>query len=244
MGGGEEERRRVEFDSSNAGDGIMARPAVAKIVGPRKSPLETLGGSIPQTNKIPGSSLAPRQKDKLPTIPSSNKKKGKLSTKKKPGKEMGLGEKTKDMINDFVNPPKVCAVFVRSSFINYNLRYCAITMFVNTGGDYDTANIPLPEPLPEKRPIDQVHGVIEMCAPTTKHMNWVKIKTFKIMCYVNAFSHKSACTLAYCSACFEKWRGDGEREIRQRGEGERRKRRSNKQEDYLREHVATTRLEI
>ena len=68
----------------------MARPAVAEIVGPRKSPLETLGGSIPQTNKIPGSSLAPRRKDKLPTIPSSNKKEGELTSQKKVGKETAL----------------------------------------------------------------------------------------------------------------------------------------------------------
>ena len=111
------------------------------------------------------------------------------------GKETGLEEKTKDMINDFVNPPKVCVVCVTSSFINYNLRYW---------GGYDTANIPLPEPVPEKRQIDQVHGGIKMCAPTRKHMNWVAMKTFKIMCCVNAFSPKLACTLAYCPACFEK----------------------------------------
>jgi len=60
-------------------------------------------------------------------------------------------------------------------------------IFVNTGGNYDTANIPLPK----KRPIDDVHGVIKMCAPTMKHMNWVKMKTFKIMYCVNAFSPKS-----------------------------------------------------
>ena len=60
-------RRRVEAESTNAGDGTMARPAVAKIVGTRKSPPETLGDSIPQTTKIPGTSLAPRWKEKLPT---------------------------------------------------------------------------------------------------------------------------------------------------------------------------------
>jgi len=120
-------RRGVESESGNAGNGTMARPAVAEIVGTRKSPPETLGGSIPQTNKIPGSSLAPRQKEKSSTIPSLNKKKGKLLSKKKFGKETGRGEMTKDMINNFVNPPKVCVVCVISSFINYNLQYCTIT---------------------------------------------------------------------------------------------------------------------
>ena len=39
-------RRRVEVESANAGDGTMARPDVAEIVGTRKSPPETLGDSI------------------------------------------------------------------------------------------------------------------------------------------------------------------------------------------------------
>ena len=43
-------RRRVELESANAGDGTMARPAVAEIVGTQKSPPETLGGVNP-TNK-------------------------------------------------------------------------------------------------------------------------------------------------------------------------------------------------
>ena len=63
-----------------------------------------------------------------------------------------------------------------------------------------------------------------MCRPTTKHMNWVALKTFKIMCCVNAFSAKSSCTLAYCPGCFEKredvWR-----------EGDKKKRRGGRKKD-------------
>jgi len=66
---------------------------------------------IPERNKIPGSNMAP-WREKSPTTPSSNKKKIKLSTKRKPGKETGLGDKTKDMINDFINPTKVCVSYV------------------------------------------------------------------------------------------------------------------------------------
>jgi len=72
------------------------------------------------------------------------------------------------------------------------------------GEDDDTDNIPLPGPVQDKRKIDQVLGGVEMCAPTMKHMNWIALKTFKIMFCVNAFSAKSTCTLAYCPDCFEK----------------------------------------
>ena len=91
------------------------------------------------------------------------------------------------------------------------------------GEDYDTANIllpGLPGPVKDKRKIEQVLGDVEMCAPTNKHMNWVALKTFKIMCCVNAFSAKSTCTLAYCPGCFEKredaWR-EGDKNKRRRG---------------------------
>ena len=91
------------------------------------------------------------------------------------------------------------------------------------GGDFDMANIPLPGlpgPVKDKRKMEQVLGDVEMCAPTHKHMDWVSLKTFKIMCCVNAFSAKSKCTLAYCPGCFEKredvWR-EGDKKKRRGG---------------------------
>ena len=62
-------------------------------------------------------------------------------------------------------------------------------------------------------------GEVEMCAPTMKHMGWVALKTFNIMCCVNVFSTKSTCTMAYCPVCFEKretvWQeGENEEEKR------------------------------
>jgi hypothetical protein len=106
-------KRKVEAEATNDGNGTIARPAVAEIVGERKSPPETLGGSIPQRSKIPGTSMAPHQKKKSQTTPSSKSNTGKLSShRKKVGKETGLGENTKNMIHDFVNPHKVSNVYV------------------------------------------------------------------------------------------------------------------------------------
>jgi len=45
-------RRRVEAESTNDGDGTMARPAVAETVGERKSPQETLGIQAPNEAKF------------------------------------------------------------------------------------------------------------------------------------------------------------------------------------------------
>ena len=96
-----------------------------------------------------------------------------------------------------------------NSFENYSLQYCLFTINMSIQGEdvNDTANIllpGLPGPLKDKRRIEQVLGCVEMCAPTNKHMNWVTLKMFKIMCCVNEFSAKSKCTLAYCLGCFEK----------------------------------------
>jgi len=102
----------VEAESTNGGDGTMARPAGAEFVGQRKSPPETLGDSIPQRIKIPGTSLAPHRNKKSPTTPPSKSKKGKLSSQKKVGKETCLRGKTKDMIHDLVNPHNVSDVYV------------------------------------------------------------------------------------------------------------------------------------
>ena len=88
------------------------------------------------------------------------------------------------------------------------------------GEDDDTDNIPLPGPVQDKRKIDQVLRSVKMYAPTTNHMNWVALKTFKIMCCVNEFSAKSTCTMAYFPACFEKredvWQ-EGDKKKRRRG---------------------------
>ena len=73
----------------------MARPAVAEIVGERKSPPETVGDSIPQTTKIPGTSLAPRQKEKLPTTPSSKKQEGEIIVTEEGGEGDRPGRKNK-----------------------------------------------------------------------------------------------------------------------------------------------------
>ena len=69
-------RRRVEAESNNDGEGTMTRPAVAEIVGERKSPPETLGDSIPQQSNIPGTSMAPRRKKNAQTTPSSKSNTG------------------------------------------------------------------------------------------------------------------------------------------------------------------------
>ena len=106
-------RRRVEAESNNDGDGTMARPAVAEIVGERKSPPETLGDSIPQRSKIQGTTMAPRRKKNAQTTPSSKSNTGgKLSSsnRKKAQRDTSLGENTKNMIHDFVN--QVSKVYV------------------------------------------------------------------------------------------------------------------------------------
>ena len=105
-------RRRVEAESNNDVDGTIARPAVAEIVGEQKSPPETLGDSIPQQSKIPGTSMAPHRKKNAQTTPSSNSTTGKLSSsnRKKAQRDTGLGENTKNMIHDFVN--QVSKVYV------------------------------------------------------------------------------------------------------------------------------------
>ena len=107
-------RRRVEAESTNDGDGTMARPAVAAICWRTKSLPETVGDSIPQRSKIPGTSLAPHRNKKYQTTASSKSTTGKLSSsnRKKAQKETGLGENTKNMIHDFVNPHKVSNVYV------------------------------------------------------------------------------------------------------------------------------------
>ena len=124
----------------------------------------------------------------------------------------------------------MCRICVISSFINYNLRYCTITNICQYRGVMI---------LPISRCLDQC----------LKEANWSGSWGNQYVCSNNkahelAFSPKSAYTMAYCPACFEKWRQDGKRERRQRGEGERQKRWSNKQEDCLLEHVGTTCLEI
>ena len=91
-------RRRVEAESNHDGDGTMARPAVAKIVGELKSPPETLGNAIPQQSKIKGTTMAPRRTKNATTTPSSKSKTmGKLSStkRKKVQRKTGLEASTK-----------------------------------------------------------------------------------------------------------------------------------------------------
>ena len=105
----------MEAESNHDGDGTMARPAVAKIVGELKSPPETLGNAIPQQGKKKGTTMAPpRTKTPATTKPSSKgKTKGnKLSSskRKKEQRVTGLEATTKNMIDDFMN--QVSTVFV------------------------------------------------------------------------------------------------------------------------------------
>ena len=106
-------RRRVEAGSNHDGEGTMARPAVAKIVGELKSPPETLGNAIPQQSKKKGTTMAPRRTKNATTTPSSKgKTMGKLlsSKRKKARRVTGLEATTKNMIDDFMN--QVSTVFV------------------------------------------------------------------------------------------------------------------------------------
>ena len=107
--------RRVEAESNHDGDGTMARPAVAKIVGELKSPPETLGNAIPRQGKKKGTTMGPPRRKKTPTPKPSSKGKtkgNKLSStkRKKEQRVTGLEATTKNMIDDFMN--QVSTVFV------------------------------------------------------------------------------------------------------------------------------------
>ena len=108
-------RRRVDAESNNDGDGTMARPAVAKIVGELKSPPETLGNAIPRQKQKKGTTMAPPRRTKTTTTkPTSkgNTKGNKLSSskRKKDKRVTGLETTTKNMLDDFMN--QVSTVFV------------------------------------------------------------------------------------------------------------------------------------
>jgi len=117
-------RRRIEAESNHDVHGTMARPAVAKIVGGRKPPPETLVNSIPQQSKIKGTTMAPRRtKNAQATQSSKIKTGGKLSSskRKKAPRDTGLGASTINMIHDFVNQvSKVYVIRIHLKIIAYS----------------------------------------------------------------------------------------------------------------------------